>query len=70
MAKKGELRIRCGVDSEGDYFAKVEVYQGFLKGWKKVKAFWAVGMRDPAECLRNARRYVESHKRLELGVVQ
>lgn len=70
MASKGELRIRCGVDSVGDYYAKVEIYQGFMKGWKGLKTYWSVSLRTPTEALECARRWKAENDGITLGVVK
>jgi hypothetical protein len=70
LPETGEMRIRCGVDSVGDYFAKVEVYRGFWGGWKSVKSFWSVSLRTPAQALQMAHAWKAENAPIVLGVVQ
>ena len=68
MAVKGELRVRCGVDRVGDYFASVEVYCGFWTGWKSIKKFWAISGRTPETALASAQQW-KSNKTIPMGVI-
>lgn len=69
MSNKGDMRINCGVDHLGDYYASVEMYMGWMRGWKRIKRYWAVSARTPQEAYTMAERFIEQNKDIKLGVV-
>ena len=70
FAKKGDYRIKCMIDWEGDYVASVQVYRGFWSGWTNQRSFYAMS-RSAEEALALARKYLaERAVPLVLGVVK
>lgn len=70
---KTKVRMKASVDAAGNYSVHVQLHRGFWSGWKTIRQIEASGGRggrDPAECVRMAREYMQDLVGVELGVLK
>lgn len=67
---KTKVRMKASVDTGGNYSVHVQLHRGFWSGWKTIRKIEAFGGRDPAECVRMAREYMQDLVGIELGVLK
>lgn len=67
---KTKVRMKASVDTNGNYAVNVQLHRGFWSGWKTIRKIESYGGRDPAECVRMARVYMEDLAGIELGVLK